>query len=292
MHLISSTSCQQRVMMIVLIFSTEINRDNHLNYEDEMHNDCSVDPVDNDELTPRRIKTFDVSGKEEAINFKPEVQGGYNFKKVKNDYYRVTVECAIEGCKWRVHASLLSGDITFMIKTLRGEHSCVRPTHEKNVNLYWIEDKLGKNILADPKLSYHVMNSILLVKYGVTCPEKQLYRARRYVEDVIEANHGTSYARLPKYGHLLLNHNPGSRFKIVKSLVDIVKRKREGHFLEPFRFSIGKLVFEIPRNALSSLQQNLEPKIGPHDVRFNAWKSGDAKWNTWHARLWKAFLSL
>ena len=44
------------------------------------------------------------------------VKGGYQFNKIKNDKTRMIVECAWEGCKWRLHASVLPNQNTFMEK--------------------------------------------------------------------------------------------------------------------------------------------------------------------------------
>ncbi|KAM7277376.1 hypothetical protein ACFE04_019242 [Oxalis oulophora] len=60
------------------------------------------------------------------------------------------------------------------------------------------------------------MNSILMDKYGCTAPQKRLYRARKHIVDIIEGEHKHMYALLPKYGMAVLQHNPGSRFKIAK----------------------------------------------------------------------------
>ncbi|KAM7277288.1 hypothetical protein ACFE04_019154 [Oxalis oulophora] len=118
--------------------------------------DDSYDPVENDDekSATRRKKTFDEVGRVEAVKFCPELDGsiifkvgqifddvyafrgflrdygvigGYNFNRVKNDPDRVTAECKGEGCNWRIHASTMPHCDTFMMKTLKGEHSCVHP---------------------------------------------------------------------------------------------------------------------------------------------------------------------
>ncbi|KAM7279885.1 hypothetical protein ACFE04_007019 [Oxalis oulophora] len=112
--------------------------------------DDSYDPVENDneKSATRRKKTFDEVGRVEAVKLCPELDGsiifndvyafrgylrdygvigGYNFNRVKNDPDRVTAECKGEGCNWRIYASMMPHCDTFRIKTLKGEHFCVRP---------------------------------------------------------------------------------------------------------------------------------------------------------------------
>ncbi|KAM7266233.1 hypothetical protein ACFE04_004130 [Oxalis oulophora] len=84
----------------------------------------------------------------------------------------------------------------------------------------WIATKLKSHILDDPKISYEMMNSILMDKYGCTTPQKQLYRARKHIVDIVEGEHKHMYALLPKYGMNVLQHNPGCRFKMVPEAVD------------------------------------------------------------------------
>ena len=58
----------------------------------------------------------------------------------KNKSYKVTVSCKGEGCKWRLHASVLADQCTFMVKTVGDDHSCIRLVNNinPNANTKWI----------------------------------------------------------------------------------------------------------------------------------------------------------
>lgn len=52
---------------------------------------------------------------------------GFDFELRCNDKIQVTAECSrrlLEGCHWRVHASLCSATEAFVIRTLNNVHTC------------------------------------------------------------------------------------------------------------------------------------------------------------------------
>lgn len=51
---------------------------------------------------------------------------GFVLKSIKNDNMRYTARSADDNCKWRIRVTLLSDNITFMVKTYRGPHTCGR----------------------------------------------------------------------------------------------------------------------------------------------------------------------
>lgn len=62
------------------------------------------------------------------------IQGESELVRKKSDFKRLTMTCSIEGCPWRLHASILGDHMIFMIKSLEEEHICVRPMRNKNSN--------------------------------------------------------------------------------------------------------------------------------------------------------------
>ncbi|KAL0346066.1 UNVERIFIED_CONTAM: hypothetical protein Sradi_4437900 [Sesamum radiatum] len=66
------------------------------------------------------------------------VQEGFVIVRLKNERTRVTCKCAANGCSWRIHASRLSDGVTFAIKSLKAEHTCVRVKIVKEANSSWM----------------------------------------------------------------------------------------------------------------------------------------------------------
>jgi len=54
------------------------------------------------------------------------VQERIALKKVKNDRFRHIVICKDETCSWRIHASRLSDEVIWQVKSLKGTHHCAR----------------------------------------------------------------------------------------------------------------------------------------------------------------------
>ncbi|KAL0286548.1 UNVERIFIED_CONTAM: hypothetical protein Scaly_2789700 [Sesamum calycinum] len=66
------------------------------------------------------------------------VQEGFVIVRLKNERTKVTCKCVADGCSWRIHASPLSDKITFAIKSLKAEHTCVRVKTMKEANSSWM----------------------------------------------------------------------------------------------------------------------------------------------------------
>ena len=139
------------------------------------------------------------------------VKGGYLFIKKKNDQTRVTVECAGQNCKWRLHASVLPDEKTFMVKTLIPEHTCIRTDCNENSNAStaWVSDKLNEMLSVDPSMSYELMHSEMKKRWGIDVAQWQLYRARFLGRQSSEGSHEESFKHLKKYIDHLREINPG-----------------------------------------------------------------------------------
>ena len=88
-----------------------------------------------------------------------------------------------------------------MVKTLNGEHRCIRPLENKNpnANTKWISDKLKELLAANPNMSYKLMEKEMTEKWGAEVPRWQLYRARILANEGNEGSHTESFKFLKKY---------------------------------------------------------------------------------------------
>ena len=71
-------------------------------------------------------------------------------KKEKNNLSRYTVSCKGKGCKWRLHASVLDDEKTFMIKSYHGGHRCVRKTDYHEADYNWLASKILNHLRENP----------------------------------------------------------------------------------------------------------------------------------------------
>ncbi|KAA8538874.1 hypothetical protein F0562_025566 [Nyssa sinensis] len=139
---------------------------------------------------------------------------GCSIIREKNEKARVTAHCADSSYMWRIHASPLPDGVTYMIKTYKGEHTCVRLQSNSNANSSWIAKKLGEAIRTNPNIKVDAMQTYLQQTYGIEASRMQLYRAKRRAFDEIEGKHGSSYTMLPMYASEIRRTNPGSLVKI------------------------------------------------------------------------------
>ncbi|KAK4389214.1 hypothetical protein Sango_2258400 [Sesamum angolense] len=118
------------------------------------------------------------------------VQEGFVIVRLKNERTRVTCKCAADGCSWRIHASPLSDKITFAIKSLKAEHTCVRVKTMKEANSSWMSKKLLQVLRENPDMKARGIRHELQ-KYGIDPPYMQLYRAKKKLLSRLMAAMGT-----------------------------------------------------------------------------------------------------
>ncbi|KAK4389584.1 hypothetical protein Sango_2295400 [Sesamum angolense] len=141
------------------------------------------------------------------------VQEGFVIVRLKNERTRVTCKCAADGCSWRIHASPLSDKITFAIKSLKAEHTCVRVKTMKEANSSWMSKKLLQVLRENPDMKARGIRHELQ-KYGIDPPYMQLYRAKKKALEQIDGSYGDSYSKLPHYAEMVRRSNHGSIVKL------------------------------------------------------------------------------
>ncbi|KAL6567149.1 hypothetical protein OROMI_015553 [Orobanche minor] len=78
---------------------------------------------------------------------------GFIMKKERNCNLRYTLYCKGKGCKWRLHASVLDDERTFMIKTYHGGHRCVRRTDYHEADYNWLASKIMVQLRDNPAMT-------------------------------------------------------------------------------------------------------------------------------------------
>ncbi|KAE8816968.1 hypothetical protein D1007_05520 [Hordeum vulgare] len=103
------------------------------------------------------------------------------FLSLKSDVTRFTVKCANEGCKWRLHASLMSKSTLFRIKVNPYQHTCPSVNRSQRLRASkrrWIADASISWIRANPGIGSKEIQARLLEKYGVDVPYDKCYHAK------------------------------------------------------------------------------------------------------------------
>ena len=63
---------------------------------------------------------------------------------------------------------------------------------------------------ANPEIKISVIAAALMQRYGIECNNQRLYKAKKKALELLGEDHKTSYSKLFRYMHALLNSNPGS----------------------------------------------------------------------------------
>ncbi|KAH7835968.1 hypothetical protein Vadar_031565 [Vaccinium darrowii] len=143
---------------------------------------------------------------------------GCDFKYIKNESKRVTVKCSEAedeySCKWRLHASRVGDTTTFQIKTIQGKHTCGRKYESRWASAKWLAGKYLHNFIDDPNWKFEAVKNDVRRKLYLDVSKKQIYRAKRKAQEIVEEKYGDQYKRLYDYCEVLRRENPGSCAKI------------------------------------------------------------------------------
>ncbi|KAH9671748.1 SWIM-type domain-containing protein [Citrus sinensis] len=78
----------------------------------------------------------------------------------------------------------------------------------------WIAATYLHLFKANPEIKISVIAAALMQRYRIECNNQRLYRAKRKALELLGEDHKTSYSKLFRYKHALLNSNPGSTVSI------------------------------------------------------------------------------
>nr|KAJ0198910.1 hypothetical protein LSAT_V11C600331390 [Lactuca sativa] len=140
------------------------------------------------------------------------IKSGYNIKFAKCDTVRLTAKCGSkmksQPCPFRVHASWMTQERSFQIKTLVDEHKCVRNFNISNLlSPRWLARHFLKELIMKPNLKCKEMQSIIRTKFHCGVSWSKDYRTRCRAMTIIDGKLTEHYARVWDYCHELLRSN-------------------------------------------------------------------------------------
>ncbi|KAI9164792.1 hypothetical protein LWI28_002184 [Acer negundo] len=142
------------------------------------------------------------------------VQEGFKLRRIKNEKMRITYGCEANVCHWRAHGSPTFDRVTYMLKTLRNAYNCLTVPKNKDVTSVWLGKRFELLIKENPDINIRVLGSVILRQCGVNVPDHTLYRAKKYALNIGSEDHKNSYNKLYRYGHVIMEMNPGSNVKM------------------------------------------------------------------------------
>lgn len=109
---------------------------------------------------------------------------GNDVEFTKNDGDRVIGVCRNRamGCPWRVYGASVSGEITFLLKSLNPNH-CIRCYKSSIVNSRWIADRMVYKFKAQPNYLLATLCEDVKMRWNVEVNFRQLYRAKERAKE-------------------------------------------------------------------------------------------------------------
>ncbi|XP_021748520.1 uncharacterized protein LOC110714324 [Chenopodium quinoa] len=125
---------------------------------------------------------------------------------------RYCCRCSDVNCGWRLHASVLPDQCTWVIKSIQSqEHTCAGlETRNSTVNVKWAKRVLLEDIRANNDVPAKALNELLWKRYGVNMAQSTLYRVRTKALVEIHGGHDVSFKDLPMYCDVIKQLNPNS----------------------------------------------------------------------------------
>ncbi|CAH1432175.1 unnamed protein product [Lactuca virosa] len=145
------------------------------------------------------------------------IKSRYNIKFAKCDTVRLTAKCGSkmksQPCPFRVHASWMTQEKSFQIKTLVDEHKCVRNFNISNLlSPRWLARHFLKELIMKPNLKCKEMQSIIRTKFHCGVSWSKAYRTRCRAMAIIDEKWESvvcpaAIKKMNKFGEDLRNWN-------------------------------------------------------------------------------------
>ncbi|KAK1305848.1 hypothetical protein QJS10_CPA10g01279 [Acorus calamus] len=136
----------------------------------------------------------------------------FTVKYIKNERYRVTTQCRVRHCTWRIHASELQDRVTFKVKTLKDIHTCtsVNKVGNEMATSGWLANKMVSILHKTPELGASKLKGEIQNKYNLTLPYSRVLKAKGKALELMHGKPEESYKLIPELREELLKANPCS----------------------------------------------------------------------------------
>ncbi|KAK8623588.1 hypothetical protein V6N13_118471 [Hibiscus sabdariffa] len=139
------------------------------------------------------------------------IKNRYSVKLKRNDSKRIQVTCK-SGCTWVLWATPINGEDpntgTWQIRSVHGEHNCLREFVNPNVTSKWLAKKYFNNFFIDPTFSSTSLKQAVHKDWGITVNKSKCVRAKNFALEKLHGNYSEQYAKLYAYLAELRGSNP------------------------------------------------------------------------------------
>ncbi|XP_058784822.1 uncharacterized protein LOC131659682 [Vicia villosa] len=137
------------------------------------------------------------------------VLNGREIKFVKNESYRVRVECRSK-CEFLILCSKVGHKHTFAIKTIFDKHTCVRVLDNRSASSRWVAKAVVKKMQTSQSVRITDIIQDLRQNFSVGITVARAWKAKLIAKRILEGDADRQYANLRRYASELHRVNPGN----------------------------------------------------------------------------------
>ena len=127
-----------------------------------------------------------------------------------NERTKISVHCK-NGCGWRCYASHISGELTFQIKTLTDDCTCLKSFKNSQATSTYIAKRFIEDFSKNPNWEVSGVYNHVMQNLSVDLSVNQVYRSKRKAKDLINGDEQLQYGVLRDYGQMISIVDKGSR---------------------------------------------------------------------------------
>ncbi|XP_009392733.2 uncharacterized protein LOC103978611 isoform X1 [Musa acuminata AAA Group] len=141
------------------------------------------------------------------------IANSFMYRFIKNDGSRVTAECTVEDCPWRIHASRSSAKQKFMIKKMNDIHTCGKELSKESRRLAsqrWVASIIKDKLRDTPNYRPKDIAKDLQQEYGLSLNYSQAWRGKFIAKKELHNSHEEAFSQLSWFCERIIETNPGS----------------------------------------------------------------------------------
>ena len=127
-----------------------------------------------------------------------------------NKRTKISVHCKNE-CGWRCYASMISGELTFQIKTLIVDCTCPKSFKNNQATSTYVAKKFLEDFGKNPNWEVFGVHNHVIQNISVNLIVNQVYRSKRKAKDLINGDGQLQYGFLRDYAQMITTTDVGSR---------------------------------------------------------------------------------
>ncbi|XP_058751316.1 uncharacterized protein LOC131624382 [Vicia villosa] len=157
------------------------------------------------------------------------VLNGREIKFVKNESYRVRVECRAK-CGFLILCSKVGHKHTFAIKTIFNKHTCARVLDNRSASSRWVAKAVVKKMQTSQSVRITDIIQDLRQNFFVGITVARAWKAKLIAKSIFEGDAYRQYANLRRYATELHRVNPGNTVSITVNIPSPSIQPRFGSF--------------------------------------------------------------